>query len=77
LKKPLPTFRRPDCHSQTSNMLPATPTKIRGVLSAIDLLAAGNGTWVTVAGVLLIRQGPGTGKGFLFVTLEDETGSPT
>lgn len=29
---------------------------------------------VTVAGLVLIRQRPGTAKGVIFVTLEDETG---
>ena len=27
-----------------------------------------------VAGVVIVRQRPGTAKGFLFITLEDETG---
>ena len=30
--------------------------------------------WVTVAGLVLVRQRPGTAKGVIFVTLEDETG---
>jgi DNA polymerase III alpha subunit len=29
---------------------------------------------VTVAGLVLVRQRPGTAKGVIFVTLEDETG---
>jgi len=33
-----------------------------------------NGQWVTVAGLALIRQMPGTAKGTVFMTLEDETG---
>ncbi|TXN74866.1 error-prone DNA polymerase, partial [Methylobacterium sp. WL18] len=32
------------------------------------------GAWVTVAGLVLIRQRPGTAKGVVFLTLEDETG---
>jgi DNA polymerase III alpha subunit len=32
------------------------------------------GTRVTVAGLVLVRQRPGTAKGVIFVTLEDETG---
>ncbi|HEX4209433.1 MAG TPA: OB-fold nucleic acid binding domain-containing protein, partial [Candidatus Binataceae bacterium] len=45
-----------------------------GVLSAADLADADNGAWVRVAGVVIVRQRPGTAKGFLFLTLEDETG---
>jgi error-prone DNA polymerase len=48
--------------------------KARGVLSAADLAQAQNGAWVKAAGVVIVRQRPGTGKGFLFLTLEDETG---
>jgi DNA polymerase III alpha subunit len=33
-----------------------------------------NGTRVTVAGLVLVRQRPGTAKGVIFITLEDETG---
>jgi error-prone DNA polymerase len=32
------------------------------------------GRWVKVAGLVLIRQRPGTASGIVFVTLEDETG---
>lgn len=33
-----------------------------------------SGARVTVAGLVLVRQRPGTAKGVIFVTLEDETG---
>ncbi len=33
-----------------------------------------DGARVTVAGLVLVRQRPGTAKGVVFVTLEDETG---
>jgi len=33
-----------------------------------------HGKWVKVAGLVLIRQRPGTASGVVFVTLEDETG---
>ena len=33
-----------------------------------------SGAQVTVAGLVLVRQRPGTAKGVIFVTLEDETG---
>jgi len=46
-----------------------------GVLRATDLRAARNGTWVKIAGLVIVRQRPGTAKGFCFLTLEDETGT--
>ena len=46
----------------------------RGVLSAAELAGAAHGSTVRVAGVVIVRQRPGTAKGFLFLTLEDETG---
>jgi error-prone DNA polymerase len=51
-----------------------TRLKARGVLSAADLTTRDNGEWVKVAGVVIVRQRPGTAKGFLFITMEDETG---
>jgi error-prone DNA polymerase len=44
------------------------------VLSAHDLTRARHESWVKTAGVVIVRQRPGTAKGFLFLTLEDETG---
>jgi error-prone DNA polymerase len=46
----------------------------RGVMRAIDLAAARHGRRVRVAGMVITRQRPGTAKGFVFLTLEDETG---
>ncbi len=34
-----------------------------------------NGARVVVAGLVLVRQRPGTAKGVIFITLEDETGT--
>ena len=48
--------------------------KARGILSADDLTRARHESWVKTAGVVIVRQRPGTAKGFLFITLEDETG---
>jgi len=45
-----------------------------GVLPAQRLASLANGEWVRVAGVVIVRQRPGTAKGFCFLTLEDETG---
>ena len=47
---------------------------LRGVLRAVDLPHAKNGRRVRVAGMVITRQRPGTAKGFVFLTLEDETG---
>jgi len=46
----------------------------RGILRAIDLAGIRNGTYVRVAGAVIARQRPGTAKGFVFLSLEDETG---
>ncbi|GHA24039.1 error-prone DNA polymerase [Devosia pacifica] len=44
------------------------------VVRAADLLDLQNGKQVTVAGLVLVRQRPGTASGVIFSTLEDETG---
>ncbi len=44
------------------------------VVSAADLKRMPNGRRVTTAGAVIVRQRPGTAKGFVFLTLEDETG---
>src|SRR5436189_199988 len=41
---------------------------------AIDLSKAKHGATVQIAGNVICRQRPGTAKGFVFVSLEDETG---
>ncbi|NQE63227.1 error-prone DNA polymerase [Caulobacter sp. RHG1] len=46
----------------------------RGVITADQLTQVKDGRKVSVAGLVLIRQRPGTAKGVVFVTLEDETG---
>ena len=47
---------------------------LRGILRAIDLPRGRHGRRVRVAGAVITRQRPGTAKGFVFLTLEDETG---
>lgn len=44
------------------------------ILSAKELEGAMNGAAVKVAGLVLVRQRPGTAKGVCFITIEDETG---
>ena len=46
----------------------------RRVIPAVELPNRAHGSWVKVAGVVIIRQRPGTAKGIVFETLEDETG---
>ncbi len=46
----------------------------RGVVQAIRLGALPDGRPVRVAGMVIVRQRPMTAKGFLFMSLEDETG---
>jgi error-prone DNA polymerase len=46
----------------------------RGVLSARELASVEDGARVQVAGSVIVRQRPGTAKGFVFLSLEDETG---
>ena len=46
----------------------------RGVTRAIDLAAVPDGRLVRIAGSVIVRQRPGTAKGFVFLSMEDETG---
>jgi error-prone DNA polymerase len=46
----------------------------RGVCRAVELAHLADGDFVRVAGAVICRQRPGTAKGFMFLTLEDETG---
>ena len=45
-----------------------------GVLTAAEVASAPGGRRVRVAGAVIVRQRPGSAKGFFFMTLEDETG---
>jgi error-prone DNA polymerase len=48
--------------------------RTRGVVAAEDLQYEKHGRLVRVAGCVICRQRPGTAKGFMFLSLEDETG---
>jgi error-prone DNA polymerase len=48
--------------------------RLAGILRAADLPKAKHGSTVRIAGNVICRQRPGTAKGFVFVSLEDETG---
>ena len=45
-----------------------------GIVRCADLLRIKDGRHVKVAGLILVRQKPGSAKGVLFITIEDETG---
>jgi DNA polymerase III alpha subunit len=47
---------------------------LKGVLRAADVIRYQAGRRLRVAGCVITRQRPGTAKGFVFLTLEDETG---
>lgn len=44
-------------------------------LTAAQLHAPPENANVTIAGLVILRQRPGTAKGVIFITLEDETGT--
>jgi error-prone DNA polymerase len=45
-----------------------------GVYKASDLASIPNGKYLRIGGCVIARQRPGTAKGFVFLSLEDETG---
>jgi error-prone DNA polymerase len=45
-----------------------------GVRKASDLATIPNGKYLRIGGCVIARQRPGTAKGFVFLSLEDETG---
>jgi error-prone DNA polymerase len=46
----------------------------QGIVPASDLKQLPDGNPVAVVGAVIVRQRPGTAKGFVFLSLEDETG---
>jgi error-prone DNA polymerase len=54
-------YRRPELRS-------------RGIRSAEELRHCRDGEFVRTAGCVIARQRPGTAKGFIFISMEDETG---
>jgi error-prone DNA polymerase len=45
-----------------------------GACRAIDIQKLRDGTFIKIGGWVIVRQRPGTAKGFVFLTMEDETG---
>ena len=48
--------------------------KLPNIWRAIDLVQARHGSTIQIGGNVICRQRPGTAKGFVFISLEDETG---
>jgi error-prone DNA polymerase len=46
----------------------------RRIVPCAEAMEAQDGRWLEAAGLVLVRQRPGSAKGVLFITLEDETG---
>ena len=46
----------------------------RRIASCAEAMNARDGRWLTAAGIVLVRQMPGSAKGVPFVSIEDETG---
>ena len=48
--------------------------QLPGIWKADEVASASHGEEITIAGVVICRQRPGTAKGFVFISLEDESG---
>ncbi|MGR9399875.1 error-prone DNA polymerase [Rhizobium leguminosarum] len=46
----------------------------RRIVTCTEAMSARDGRWLMAAGLVLVRQRPGSAKGVIFLTLEDETG---
>jgi len=46
----------------------------RRIVSCAEAIHARDGRWLEAAGIVLVRQRPGSAKGVMFMTLEDESG---
>ncbi len=65
----------PDPHWMAQTPAPDTWPRPPNALPAARLDEPRIGAKVCVAGLVLVRQRPGTAKGVIFLTLEDETGT--
>jgi error-prone DNA polymerase len=77
---PLPQEVRIDYETTSLSLKKHPVALVRATLAQQRIVTAEEvnhlpaGRWVKVAGLVLIRQRPGTASGIVFVTLEDETG---
>ncbi|TWB44049.1 error-prone DNA polymerase [Rhizobium sp. ERR 922] len=47
---------------------------VRDIVTCEEAMSARDGRWLMTAGLVLVRQKPGSAKGVMFLTIEDETG---
>ncbi|WP_411906548.1 error-prone DNA polymerase [Rhizobium mayense] len=46
----------------------------RNIVTCEEVMSSRDGRWLMTAGLVLVRQKPGSAKGVMFLTVEDETG---
>ncbi|ASW08562.1 error-prone DNA polymerase [Rhizobium sp. 11515TR] len=46
----------------------------RSIVTCAEAMGARDGRWLMTAGLVIVRQRPGSAKGVMFLTIEDETG---
>jgi error-prone DNA polymerase len=46
----------------------------RRMVTCLEAMTARDGRWLAIAGLVLVRQKPGSAKGVMFITIEDESG---
>ena len=46
----------------------------RNIVTCAEATSARDGRWLMTSGLVLVRQKPGSAKGVMFMTIEDETG---
>jgi error-prone DNA polymerase len=82
-KSPLPRMTLPErvkADYETMNLttgphpMKLLREKLPNIWRATDLVHAQHGSIIQIAGNVICRQRPGTAKGFVFISLEDETG---
>jgi error-prone DNA polymerase len=47
----------------------------KNIVTCSEAMNARDGRWLMTAGLVLVRQKPGSAKGVMFITIEDETGA--
>ena len=78
--KPMTVQERVTADYQTMNLttgphpMKLLRERLPNIWRAVDLKHARHGATVQIAGNVICRQRPGTAKGFVFISLEDETG---
>ena len=55
-------------------MIARADLSAKRIVTCAEAMQARDGRWLEIAGLVLVWQRPGTAKGVMFITLEDETG---